>query len=346
MKPCFLCLNSPSLIVQMSLMLLISSIVFGSVVPPAFADTPTSKRYQTSIPYTPSQYGQILVQVKLNGCQTSTFALDTGCSVSLVTDALVAKMRYASIPAIGSDGQPILFFPSKPTQMVTIPLLQMSNFRILNSPYVVVSQDLLTSLAGQPIDGILGAGTLTIYPMYFDFSKHRITLFSPSPTTAELAGVGMADAVAVPITDLTTNNGFEFASPVDMVNGSDRVQQNILIDTGGKTTTISEDTAQRLHLHPVSGDITSPTLFGNIARKRAYLPTLYIGGLSVNNLPLLYTRDITKSFGTHLGLDVLTQFRVLLDFKQQIMYLKPIVPIIPSNPARGLSETKGRDKMP
>jgi hypothetical protein len=73
---------------------------------------------------------------------------------------------------------------------------------------------------------------------------------------------------------------------------------------------------------------------------------LSLGSQHVDNLPLLYTKDLSDSFSAHIGLDVLAQFRVLLDFKQQIMYLKPIVPIIPSNPARGLSETKGRDKMP
>lgn len=320
MRLCIPCLNMPGIILLMSLMLFIST------VPPARADTPASKRYRTTIPYTPSKYGQIIVQVRLSSVLTGTFALDTGFGASCVTDTLAAKMGLSPVPAVGTDGGPVLLFGDKQAQMVTVPLLQMSNFRLLNSPCLVLSQKSLPPLVGQPVDGVLGAGVLTIYPMYFDFLRHQITLFSPSPlTSAELRSVGMEDATDLPVADLSSNHRSAFACPIIMANGGERVQESLLVDTGAGGTLISEDTARQLKLQPISDNRNSPTLFGNIVVRQAYLPTLFLGSLSVNNLLLRYTPDISASFGTHIGMDVLSQFRVLLDYKQKKMYLKPIV---------------------
>lgn len=217
MKSLFpLCLNMPSIILLMSLML------FSGTVPPARADAPASKRYRTTIPYTPSKYGQIIVQVRLSGGLTGTFLLDTGSGSTCVTDTLAAKMGLSPVPAVGTDGKPVLLYAGKQAQMVTVPLLQMSNFRLLSTPCLVLSQKSLSPLVGQPLDGILGAGVLTIYPMYFDFLRHQITLFSPSPLTSdELRSVGMEDAADVPVADLTSNNRFAFACPVVMANGGE-----------------------------------------------------------------------------------------------------------------------------
>ncbi len=311
------------------ILLLITLLLFSGTVPPARADAPASKRYRTTIPYTPSKYGQIIVQVRLSGGLTGTFVLDTGTSSTYVTDTLAAKMGLSPAPAVGTDGKPILL-NDKQAQMVTVPLLQMSNFRLLNSPCLVLSQKSLPPLFGQPLDGILGAGVLTIYPMYFDFLKRQITLFSPSPLTVdELRSIGMEDALTLPVADLTSNNRFAFACPVVMANGANRVQENLLVDTGAGGTLISEDTARQLKLQPISDNRNSPTFFGNIVVRQTDLPTLSLGSLSVNNLRLRYTQGLSASFPTHIGLDVLSQFRVLLDYKQKKMYLKPLSALAP-----------------
>lgn len=314
-----LCLNLFCFILLIGLML------FSGTVPPVRADAPAGKRYRTTIPYTPSKYGQIIVQVRLSGGLTGTFLLDTGSGSTCVTDTLAAKIGLSPVPAVGTDGKPVLLYAGKQAQMVTVPLLQMSNFRLLNSPCLVLSQKSLSPLVGQLLDGIPGAGVLTIYPMYFDFLRHQITLFSPSPLTSdELRSVGMEDATGVPVADLTSNNRFAFACSTVMTNGNDQVQESLLVDTGGAGTLISEGTARQLKLQPISDSHYSPTLFGNIVVRQAYLPTLFLGSLSVNNLRLRYTPDISEAFRTHIGLDVLSQFRVLLDYKQKKMYLKPI----------------------
>lgn len=297
--------------------------LFSSVAGPLFADVPSSKRYRTTISYTPSKYGQIIVQVKLSATVTGNFILDTGTNSTCVTDALAAKMGLPSVPAVDIKGMPVLM-SGKRAQMVTVPLLQMSNFRLLNMQCLVLNQKLLTPIFGQPVDGILGAGVLVIYPMYFDFPRHQITLFSPSPlTTDELRGVGMDDAAVLPINDL--DDRLVFTTPVVMVNGEGRAKENLLVDTGGTVTMISEQTARQLQLQPISDNRNSPTFFGNITARQAYLPVLSIGYLSVNNLPVLYTPNISEAFETHIGLDVLSRFHVLLDYKQKAMYLKPII---------------------
>lgn len=312
--------------------------------PPSRADAPVGKRYRTTIPYTPSQHGFIYVQVRMDsglpgGGLTGTFLLDTGTSTTCITDALAAKLGLSPVPAVGVDGKPIFFQPGRQGQMVNVPLLQMSNFRLLRQSCLVLSQKSLSALAGQPVDGILGATVLAVYPMYFDFVKHQITLFYPSPLTRdELRSVGMDDALVLPVADIT-GGGFQFACPVVLVSGADRVQSNLVVDTGASGTIISERIARQIQLQPVSDDRNSPTLFGNIAVRQAYLPTLSLGSLGVNNLLIRYTQSLSASFPAHVGLDVLSKFRMLLDYKQMKMYLKPItataLPMLQTVPASG-----------
>lgn len=325
MKLCLACLYKFGIVMQVVLVVQIILMLSGSAVLPAFADTPVGKRYQTTIPYTPGSFGQLFIQVRLSKNLTGTFLLDTGFSESCVTDTFAAKMNLSPAPAVGTDGKPITFYPGKQAQMVTVPLIQLGNFRLFNSFCLVLSQKSLSSLFGQEVDGILGAGTLIIYPMCFDLARHQITMFSPSPLTGvELRSVDMGDAISIPVTKMT-GGGYSFSCPVGMSSGGQRVQENLLIDTGAIGTLLSEDTARRLGLKPVSGNRDSPTLFGNIVVKQAYLADLSFGSLSVKNLLLRYSSGLSESFPAHIGLDVLSQFRVLLDFKQKVMYLKPIV---------------------
>lgn len=290
------------------------------------------KRYQTVIPYTTSKYGQILLQLKLGSSLTGTFCLDTGSSSTWITDTLATKLHLPPIPAIGTDGAPLLLSAGKQAQMVTVPLLKLNNFRLLNAPCLLLNQKPLLPLIGQPVDGILGAGVLAIYPMYFDFTRHQITLFSPSPLTiVELRGVGMDHAVVLPVADLTTNNRFKFACPVVMVNGKYQVQENLLVDTGAGATLISEQTARYLHLKPTGSNYYSPSFFGDISVVQAYLPTVSLGGVNLGRLLLRYTPDISEAFGSHIGLDVLSRFYMLLDYKQKTMYLKPITDLHTKN---------------
>lgn len=325
-----LCLNLFCFILLIGLML------FSGTVPPVRADAPASKHYQTTISYAPSEHGFIYVQVRLDDGRTGgsligTFILDTGASLLTVTDALAKKMGLSPMPATGTVGGPLLL-NGKQAQMVTVPQLYIGSFHLINPSCLVLSQKSLSALFGRPVDGILGANVLTAYPIYFDFLKRQITLFYPSPlTSAELRSVGMEDALILPITDIA-DGGFEFACPVVMANGGERVQENLLVDTGAGGTLISEGTARQLKLQPISDSHYSPTLFGNIVVRQAYLPTLFLGGLSVNNLRLRYTPDISESFPTHIGLDVLSQFRLLLDYKQKKMYLKPITAPISAAP--------------
>ena len=326
--------------VQISLVLLISCLLSGVAARPVSADAPESKRYQTTIPYTPLSFGSMLVQVRLSSSLTGTFLLDTGFSIACVTDALAAKMGLSPVPAVGTTGKPITFYPGKQSQSVTVPLIQLGNFRLFNSFCLVLNQKALSDIAGQPVDGILSAETLAIYPMCFDFARHEITMFSPSPlTSAELRSIGMEDAARISVTK-TTGGGVSFSCPVAMSNGGERVQENLLIDTGATNTLLSDDTAHKLRLRPVSGNRNSPTLFGNVVVKQAYLSDLSLGNLRVKNLLLQYSSGLSDSFPAHIGLDVLSQFRVLLDFKQQVMYLKPIVPATATTSAEDTPEIK------
>jgi len=138
-----------------SILLLITLLLFSGITPPpARADAPAVKRYQTTISYTPSEHGFIYVQVRMDngrtvGGLTGTFILDIGASIISVTDALAKKMGLSPVPAINTAGGPLLL-NGKQAQMVTVPQLYIGSFHLINPSCLVLSQKSLSALFGGP----------------------------------------------------------------------------------------------------------------------------------------------------------------------------------------------------
>lgn len=310
--------------------------LFGIAARPAPADAragvlavaavaPAQKRYQTTLSFTPSRDGQALVPVRINASLTGIFLVDTGSSKSCITDALAAKLGLRPVSAVGSDGKPMLL-GDKRAQMVTVATLQIGTFRVLDSHYLIVSQRTLSDLIGQRVDGIIGADVPRQYPMLLDFSQRHLTLFYPSPLTdEEMKGAGMDDAVSVPVVD--PEGRFIFTAKANLANNDRRAEDSLLIDTGSAITMISGSAAQQLQLKAASENRNYPTLFGPLVIERTILPDLSLGNVHLENLWVRYAPEARFFYPPHLGVDFLSHFRMLLDFKQRVIYLKPVSPL-------------------
>lgn len=297
---------------------------------PLVTNTPAGTR-STTLPYAPSKNGLALVRVWIypTGKKPipATFLVDSGAGNSTVTDALVQNIGLTPRPAFGTNGARTLVF-GKPMQAVTLPPILVGAFRLDNQSFVVISGKTISALVSQPVDGILGANMLTVYPALFDFEHHQITFFYPSPSPDDLRTFGMDGATVVSVEDRTGSG--EFACRAKLVNGDLTAEETLIVDTGTDMTVIPGQVADRLRLRPGTGNYTISTILGTRSLSFAHVPSLSVGTAAVQDPIVVYTLNKpTDTDRSLLGLNFLSQFRVLLDYNQKKMYLKPLTAFAP-----------------
>jgi predicted aspartyl protease len=106
---------------------------------------------------------------------------------------------------------------------------------------------------------------------------------------------------------------------------------NFLVDTGADPSVIDSKVAQRLKLNEVNGKLA--LLNQNIEVKRAVLPSLKIGPLRAESLPIL-VRDLAflqsglgVSVDGVIGLDVLGRSNFALDYKRKRLIFGSVQPL-------------------
>lgn len=306
---------------------------------PVRADAPAAT--STTLPYITSKNGQALVRIWVFSAAKkpirATFLVDSGSDFSAVSDTLADTLGLPRQPATSTGGRPFRL-NGKPAQAVILPALLIGTLPANDSQFVILSDKALSASVGQPVDGILGAGVFEVYPVLFDFQRGQTTFFSSSPLPDDLKMLGMDDAAVAPVRD--HNGDYDFMCRVALTAGGKTVEEEMLIDTGAAFSLISAKTADRLKLEPISEISGITTLFGHRVVFDALVPSVSVGTVTVPRLVVSYPRDRPQpNDKSTLGLNFLSQFRVLLDYKQKKMYLKPlaayarIIQIRPSPPA-------------
>ncbi len=287
----------------------------------ARADDPTPPFYSKTFPYFPAFVNgkdcySPLVQVRLDNNTTATFAIDTGSSHSYISDTAAKKLGipFNLIPPEEHTDLPKDVTDYIPTTMLIggyqaqIPL--------------VIDKETKLSFTDQPVDGILGRNFLSTFLVLFDAARHEITLTSPRGVTAdELKQLDMADATVI---NLTQSAGWKLdLVHVQLSNGFKIAAQDMIVDTGAAGTLISQATAKQLGLtlHKVAKDWQAYN--GNVPVSEAVVDRLQIGNLAVKNQNILCNVGTDPYYSMNLGMDILKNYRMLLDYKNMKMYLKP-----------------------
>ena len=113
---------------------------------------------------------------------------------------------------------------------------------------------------------------------------------------------------------------------------NDRINVNLAIDTASYDTVIPTQAAHQLKLPPFRSRIPYRSVNGPIPSEEALLKSLVFGPVLIRNQDvsiLIRNHDVfyaTKQHEPavdHLGLDILSRFRMLIDFPAHKLYLKP-----------------------
>ena len=184
------------------------------------------------------------------------------------------------------------------------------------------------------MDGVIGAESLANLVTLIDFPHHVVALLYPGNLTPSDLRAG--DFVPQDAVTLNPAGGVFTVSAV-LENGKNKIMLNLLVDTGSPGTMIPWAQAQRLRLQ---GKVVHPASGSHLAELADDLTSLRFGPLS---FPSRHVYFADRSFGqeiTVLGLDVLSGYRVLLDFPAKTMYLAPenvLTPVLPASEAKPAS---------
>jgi hypothetical protein len=295
-----------------------------------------------AIPFTPAPAnGAPLVTVRINDKIDATFLVDTGSPQTSVSEDLVAKLGLPTRPAIHPDGTPITA-DGKPVRYATMDSFQIGSSSLKDllhfHPFVwqvlVQSARKLHSLAAQPLDGVIGADLLAKFAVGFDFRDHLVTFYNPGGQTRQVWQSGGLVGPAGSELPLTIPGDYwAFLVPAQFGDGNTSQQASLLLDTGSPYTIVPYSVAKALSLHDVRSGTMSGQ-FGSVSIDQAQVPTVGLGDLRLSGFPVAYPDKgtILTTFGL-LGLDVLSGYRVLMDFPAKRMYLTPVIPLVQAKPA-------------
>ena len=210
------------------------------------------------------------------------------------------------------------FADGKPLQQVTAGL-QIGSLQTDARNFLLLKAYRL-DLLDCPLDGVLGWDFLADYALLIDFHTHQLTLWQGGNLTEEeRRSVHMQDAVALPRANKTPGS---FDIQVRLSNARGQRDVTLAVDTGGARTLIAPQDARALDLEPTCIALPQRSIFGSLKVNEATLQTLEVGGLRLSDLSVRYLTQDHPNMPPHLGLDVLSRYRLLIDYPAKMLYLK------------------------
>jgi len=314
--------------------------------PPAAVSTPARASY--TFPFTSLFYGAPVVQAKINDTVTATFLVDTGSSTNAISQSLVDKLclkpqitTQIIVPSLLGGKQATFVSPEK---------VLVGSLTLQGGAYIVTPTKELGLMTGGAVDGIIGMEMLRYFAVDLDFARHQMTLWFPNGLADDaVKQAGFSDAFTVPLIPSIPDSiiydpakaaqsvegywNLKYSVPVQISDGTHTSQQNLLLDSGSGVTIFPADVSGSLKLEVQEISALPKQLFGTQRANIVQAPSLQIGSLRLVSyaVGILQARAAGEGHmsetGT-LGLDVLSGYRVLMDFGAKKMYFKPAIPQI------------------
>ncbi|MBI4650723.1 retropepsin-like domain-containing protein [Candidatus Desantisbacteria bacterium] len=269
--------------------------------------------------------GELRVPITINGKDEEYFIIDTASSLTVISSELAQKYKIKIINE-GTAGYADIHLNSVVSvKYGKLDAIQIGDVTIYNIPVGIIDSESLTwkYMGGlftySKIDGILGLPVIREFTTTLDFPKKTLTLSLKNnslPSTALKYNIFMVNSfIYVPV-EMNGICGFNFC-----------------IDTGAEMTELYE-TGLKYLKQSSSTEIVIEESEGkkieNIYGEKKVLGIFYpnkfiINNYTLENLPILISTHNFSQFPIeehgNLGLNVLKNFNITLDFKNMKMYL-------------------------
>lgn len=310
-----------------------------------YADEQPTQEHQalystTYIPLKRSQIvgGQPIIQATLNKAQSASFIIDTGASSSILSPELAKRLNLKLQPGTQDDGAPYLWNGKQASEAV-VSVIKIGNFTInVDHGFFYILPDRNSTLFPKPnfgdvpFDGVIGVNVLEHFAVLLDTSQHTFSLCVPG--NLALQQVGQAGYTAPYIIPIAQKDSRWFAT-VQLTNNGISQSEEMLLDTGTNQTVMSDITANYLGLKISEEHQTTNAYSDNVPIDVSTVSVLDIGGIVLSR-HAVGVAPVSKQQPPRLGMDILSGYRVLIDFPAKKMYLQPnpsAVPAITIGPA-------------
>ncbi len=282
------------------------------------------------------------LDVMINGKGPLRFVVDTGASLSVISDAAAARLgikpvsRGGSARAVGGNGSfPIIYG--------VLDSMAIGDVKVESIPvYIRTVHHSDDAPANERADGYIGLSMLANFLVTIDYQKREMTLDRrPQPDPAPLTAAEAANAAAnpAPPTDLTNPTQIPIRSTSGGLASTETLLPNLerplnfIIDTGATTTVVSKAAVSANQLEGLKIKGETYKVIG-AAGVESDVEALGLAALNVSGLRKQNSRALildltavneTSGFEQHgiLGGDYLSHFLVKLDLRRYQLKLTP-----------------------
>jgi tetratricopeptide (TPR) repeat protein len=306
----------------------------------------------TTVPFTLVNH-RPFVKIMINGKGPLNFVVDTGASLSVISDKAAQRLGIKSV-ARGGNARAIGGSGTFPIIYGLLDSIQIGEARIDSVPvYIRTVHSTPETPEEERADGYIGLSVMANYAMTLDYQAKQMTLdrtpIRDEPVAANKTGGGKPDAPGIEqekpeagkAVAAAISGGFEI--PIRSTSGglasaethlpSMERPLNFIIDTGATVSVVSKASVQRHQLERLKIAGETYRVIGAAGIEDGVealgLSMLTVSGLrKMNSRALILDLDSvneTSGFEQHgiLGGDYLSHFRVVLDLRRYQFRITP-----------------------
>jgi predicted aspartyl protease len=269
----------------------------------------------------------IVVRLRVNNSDTLNFILDTGVSITLISDPKVASalglvsLRKVKIAGAGGEGDISASISLGST-------IRLGHIRANNLPILFLSDDILalSDYIGIPIHGIFGYDLFNRFVVGINFETKQISFSLPTRHHYNQRREG----IKLPITIEDTK---PYLNAMAIVEDNRSVPIKVIVDTGaGHALSLDLSSNEQIRLpDKVVRSQLGRGLSGVINGSLGRLDRLKIGNFVLDNVVTSYPDSNSFKMTTrsgnrqgNVGCELLRRFKVTFNYTDNYMALKPI----------------------
>lgn len=265
-------------------------------------------------------HGIIYLPMKINGSGDYTFVLDTGAPVSAIDQGLAESLNLPRRDAnqVRGAGRETVTLYRLDGVSLSAPGMEMSGF-----PFITVPLKRMEPYWGKVKHGLLGGTILSRLVTRIDYERGLLTFFPLDKYSAP------ADGVVIPLT--VQFDGLFAKARVTPAGSGKPVEGLFFLDTGVRQTFINTPfTARNVLIAASPTKVENIIGFGIGGETRGIVgrvAALEIGGIVLSDPVVQLCTETTglassSQFDGIIGADILSRFRVTLDYSRKQMILE------------------------
>lgn len=278
----------------------------------------SSKDLITRFPFTTLSGGIIIMQVRLgNFPDTLNFILDTGSGgVSLDS----STVSYFRLPVTPSERRVRGIGSLRKISYVTDQTMHLPNLDVEHLDFHINDYDLLTSVYGVKIDGIVGYSFLSRYIVKIDYDKNILEVWRPGTIKYPKGGILIKPVInGIPVFDASVADGntslsrfyFDTGAGLCILMSEDFERDSSILQKGKKIITTQAE-----------------GLGGKTSMKVTTVKEINIGKYKFKKVPAHIFKDeynVTAypSLGGLIGNDLLRRFNLVINYGEKEIHMKP-----------------------